>query len=163
MNPDTDFSDYYKAKFDIKIITAISTILVGYGFQQNFFPTYHSLKHKSDKRIIGSVYGAVFLSMFLYTTVSFISIYMFGSSVSKGNILANVAEEKGEWVSYALRAAFLIVIGCHIPFLFFSGKESLLTIVDEIQRKSFSKLLEIQVYGKRQEGHTEGKDVTNIK
>ena len=36
---------------------------------------------------------------------------------------------------------FLIILGCHIPFLFFSGKEALLGIVDELYRHKTSNLL----------------------
>lgn len=33
---------------------------------------------------------------------------------------------------------FLIILGCHIPYLFYSGKEALLIMIDEVMRKSIS-------------------------
>lgn len=89
----------------------------------------------------------------LYATLSIIGIYMFGSDIAReSTILKNVEEEctfhKEEscpWESIVLRFMFMIVIACHIPFLFFSGKEGVLIIVDEISRKSISRALEMKM------------------
>ena len=47
---------------------------------------------------------------------------------------------------------FLTILGCHIPYIYFSGKEALLIVVDEIMRRSISlvltkKLLQTQENG----------------
>lgn len=76
----------------------------------------------------------------IYTIVGFLSIFMFGSALHS-SVLDNIGEERRLWESYLLRSAFLVVIGCHIPFVFFAGKESLLIIIDELDRKSVSRAL----------------------
>lgn len=99
------------------------------------------MKNKSNKEGIKVINASIALTMVIYIILSLISVYMFGSMI-KSDVLDNVNEEKGHWESYILRVAFLIVVGCHIPFVFFSGKESFLTMGDEIFRKSVSSNLE---------------------
>jgi len=41
---------------------------------------------------------------------------------------------------------------CHIPFLFFNGKEALLLMIDEIDRKSCSSVLETRMQILEQQG-----------
>jgi hypothetical protein len=49
--------------------------------------------------------------------------------------------DKSFWEAYLCQASFCIVLMCHVPFIFFSGKEALLILVDEIMRKSISNAL----------------------
>lgn len=68
--------------------------------------------------------------------------------------------------SFALQLLFMVVLACHIPFIFFSGKEALCIIIDELDRRSISKTLDERIaFLNNQEGgkiltttqaHTEG-------
>jgi len=56
-------------------------------------------------------------------------------------VLTNVDEEKGSVISYIIRVAFLIVLACHIPYIFYTGKESMLIFLVEAIDKQMSKAL----------------------
>ena len=73
---------------------------------------------------------------------------MFGSAV-QSSILGNVGDECADGdcpvESVVLRFLFLIVIACHIPFIFFSGKEGVLIVLDEVSRRSISQALDLKI------------------
>ena len=72
-------------------------------------------------------------------SVGILCLYDFGSMLS-GNVLDNIDKETN-WSSYVIRSAFLIVLACHIPYIFFSGKESLLIMIEETRDQSMSTAL----------------------
>lgn len=72
---------------------------------------------------------AAIIVFFVYTIVALLALYMFGSTLNS-NVLENISLETG-WESIVLRFAFMIVVACHIPFIFFSGKECLINIYFE--------------------------------
>lgn len=49
------------------------------------------------------------------------------------------------WEAYLMQAIFLVIMACHIPFVNFAGKESLLIIVDEAHRKSISATISLKL------------------
>ena len=76
----------------------------------------------------------------IYTLVSICGLISFGKAIND-SILVNVGRKYTEhvyWESYMMQVLFLIILACHIPYLYFSGKESLLIIVDELMRRSTS-------------------------
>jgi amino acid permease len=119
------------------------------------FPIYSELKEKTNQECLRSFSIGTYLVTLLYTSFSVLAIYMFGSSL-ESNVLSNVGHQcttdqltgkmECPWESVAMRVMFLIVIACHMPFIFFSGKESLLIIIDEIDRRSISKALELKIH-----------------
>jgi amino acid permease len=112
-------------------------MLVAYSCQQNLFPIYQELQNKNNKELKMSFFIGCMLVLILYVVLGTISLYMFGSELHS-TILWNIGHECVETKarcptqSYVLRIMFLVVIVCHIPFIFFSGKEAMLIIIDEI-------------------------------
>jgi hypothetical protein len=82
----------------------------------------------------------------IYIILAIVTLSIYGSTL-KPSILDNISTRRNDegkefWECYMMQFLFLIVIACHIPYVFFSGKESLLIIIDETMRKSISKTLE---------------------
>ena len=75
---------------------------------------------------------------------------MFGKNL-KSSVLLNIGEAR--WrasddteprtflEAYICQISFMAVLMCHIPFIFFSGKEAVLSVADELHRKSISNAL----------------------
>ena len=114
--------------------------MTAYSFQFNLFPVLSSLKTKTNNNGIKAVILALGISMAIYVALSVLSIYTFGSTL-KPDIIDNVGE-KTTWESIYLRIAFVIVIICHIPYVFFAGKGSFLVLIDEWDRSSISQTLD---------------------
>ena len=62
----------------------------------------------------------------------------------KSSVLKNVDKEKNLY-SYVIRIAFLVVLACHIPYIFFVYKESFLIIYDEAKNHSMTKALQYKI------------------
>lgn len=84
---------------------------------------------------------SVFGSMTIYISLSILGIYMFGSAISP-DLMDSIGEKEYNWSSIILTVSFLILIVCHIPFVFFFGKETFLMLIDEIKRRSISQTLD---------------------
>lgn len=90
------------------------------------------------------------LTLVIYTSVALISIAMFGDNL-QSVVLVNIGTTKTStgatfWESYITQMSFMILLSCHIPFIFFAGKEGLLIIIDELDRKSISSALWHKLY-----------------
>ena len=79
------------------------------------------------------------LSFLIYISLGILSIYIYVSSL-KSNVLTNVDEEQNTY-SYIIRITFLVVLACHIPYVFYPSKEGLLIIFDEAENSSMTKIL----------------------
>jgi amino acid permease len=127
-------------------LSAFGTIFVAFGYQQNAFPIFESLKNKTIPEYQkGSVIGLTFC-VTIYIGVAICGLLLFGDTL-QSSVLINFGEirtpnGKPEWMSAIIQAAFIILLMCHIPFIFFAGKEALLIMVDELDRASISDQLE---------------------
>lgn len=98
-----------------------------------------------------SVTTSLTLVSFLYIFLSITCMFLFGGQiiVEGGNIMENVNKEyvldNSHWEAFVLRGLFMVVLACHIPFIFFSGKEALLIIIDEVQTSKISKSLDLRL------------------
>ena len=116
--------------FNMKLITGFNIIVLAYAYQTNLFPTFNSLgENKSNRTGMKAIAIGISLSFTIYTTLGILSIYTFGTDLDP-SVMSNIDEEANAY-SYIIRVAFLIVLGCHIPYMFFPTKESFLIIFDE--------------------------------
>ena len=97
----------------------------------------NSLISPSKENVHSAVSQAIFAVVVIYFMTAFIGIFFFGSEISE-SILINIGLEGDNWESDVLRVFFLIILICHVPFIFFFGKESVLIVIDEYRSKSIS-------------------------
>mmetsp|Transcript_11012 Transcript_11012/g.16705 ORF Transcript_11012/g.16705 Transcript_11012/m.16705 type:complete len:256 (+) Transcript_11012:358-1125(+) len=128
----------------VSIMSALSVLLVAFGFATNLFPLYSALKVKTNENCQVAVRWSVVIIAMIYLFLSLTAVFLFGKQIeyADANIMENINKELSvdpdRWESYVMRVMFLVVLACHIPFIFFFGKEGLLIMIDEIDRKSIS-------------------------
>ena len=75
-------------------------------------------------------------------TLSCEAVYEFGTKI-KTNILETVGTTRTHSnTTMVIEVAYLIGFVCHIPYVFFSGKESFLIMFDEIFTRRLSESIE---------------------
>jgi hypothetical protein len=82
-------------------------------------------------------YSLILITIF-YMSLSVVTSYEFGSSL-KHSVLDSIDEQTKLDSSLLIRCAYLVGLVCHIPFMFFSAKESFLVIVAETWDKTLSR------------------------
>lgn len=140
LNTDSDFEAYWDFKVGKSTITAISVFLFAFTMQFNILAMYTSMKEKTTPAAMKSVTLVLLMSMTVYFALALMGIYIFGSSLQP--TFLNNLDKFPNLISYAIRIAFLIIIGFHIPFIFFACKEFMLTMIDELMNRSVSKRLD---------------------
>ena len=96
---------------------------------------------QKNERVMAAVKVALLGTVVIYLIVGITCVYDFGDSLTS-NVLDEVDEEKGAVISYIIRVSFLLVLACHIPYIFFTGKESTIIVVVETFDGTMSAALE---------------------
>ena len=76
----------------------------------------------------------IIITTLVYVSLGVLSIYSFGSSLTSD--VFDAINKEDTIYSIIIRVAFLIVLACHIPFVFLPTKEGFLIIIDEAQNRS---------------------------
>ena len=141
-------TEILKPKIHWGTISALSAVMVAYSYQQNVMPIYSELRNKTNEEYKKVSLGGLPLTGSIYVMVGIICSLMFGDKL-QSSILLNLGEATWErngethsfWEAWICQVSFCIVLCCHVPFIFFSAKEAVLIMVDELQRKSISNAL----------------------
>ena len=124
-----------------------------FAFTSNLFPIYSALKEKTNENGL-KVFGiATVIAIVVYFGVSVLGILIFGKNVTlnAGNLISNINEEsqvntgKSLWEAYVMRILYFIIVVTHTPPIFFPGKEAVLIMIDEIDRRSISNTLDERI------------------
>jgi hypothetical protein len=142
--------------------------MLAYSYQQNVFPIFSELRNKNNEEYQKVSARGLIMTAIIYFCVGTICILMFGSTL-QSSVLINIGDakydgsrDKNFWECYICQISFMIVLMCHIPFIFFSGKEALLIVIDETLRKSISNALWHKLQGNKHFSMAkENKDVPN--
>jgi len=107
-------------------------------FQTNLIPTVNNMQIRTTENGLKAAGLSLIFVFLIYTGLSILAIYMYGSSI-QSDIMKNVGSSN--WAGVTISISFLIVLICHVPFVYFACKEAALIIVDELDRKAISQAL----------------------
>lgn len=118
-------------------VNSLFSLIVAYTMQFSLFPTQCSLIDKSKHNTQKATNAGVRFSTLVYVSTGLLAVFLFGDD-TKISILQNFSVSKG-FLNNFLASLFCVVLACHIPFVFYPCKESMLLMIDEVRCKSMSK------------------------
>ena len=147
-----DMDDLVRTKVDLHLITGYFIMIFAFNVQFMVFPTYVELEKRSTDRFQHVSMIDMGIVTTCYIAVGTISLLLFGSEI-KPDVLLNVSSRPGR-ASIFIRLAYTFLLTCHLPYFFFSVKEYVLVIIDELKNRSLSTHLEQKLsdfYKKRED------------
>lgn len=99
---------------------------------------------RTNKSGISAVVMALIFCFSTYTLFSLMAMFSYGIDIQP-NIFENIKQDKGA-ISICLRALFMLIFVCNIPFTFIAGKECLLTFILEYRERVISNQLARQLH-----------------
>jgi len=106
-------------------------------------PAFTELEQRSNDRFEKASLISTVMYTFSYIVCAFSGVIMFGDAVDP-NFLMNVSSLSGS-MSVFCRTSYCFVLMFHIPYFFFTIKEYILVLYDEILDRSLSMKLEVKL------------------
>ena len=107
---------------------SVNIAVASQGFVIALFPIYGDMRKEARPKMMISVFTALAFTCSVYTYLSFISMAYFGSDNIAQSIFENM-KASHDIETTMLLVLFLVIFCCNIPFLFFAGKVSIISIV----------------------------------
>ena len=100
------------------------------------FPAYTELENRSNERFACSSLTSIIIYTVALLSTGTISVFLFGKDI-KPDLLDNLAD-RPSGVSVFLRTVYCFILLFHLPYIFFTVKEYVLVMYDEILSRSLS-------------------------
>lgn len=128
--------DHAHSHFGVVFIGSLPTFITVYTFQTTLFPAFATLKVKTKKNGQLADFCGRIIAFLVYNISPLLAFAIFGKKVEK-NMLKSISKEEGA-LPIILMFVFLVIAVMHIPLIFYTGKEAVLIMIEEIRHGSYS-------------------------
>lgn len=133
-NNDTTHS-YWRPHFGLKMISSYSIFLSAFNYSFSEFPLYRAFAMSNAYDPTTQMLKACGICMgqttIIYIISGILAVYAFGSHLQT-SVLDNIGAEES-FLGTTVQLLFLLLLICHIPYIFRLVKEGGITCVDEIR------------------------------
>ena len=134
--------DPWTPKRSYHAFTSILTTIVAYSYQTSVFPVYNALSSPTPAVFAKVQTLGLATTLVVYLVVAGLGLMCFGTSI-KPSVLLNYGDltdlfGQPLFVTYVIQVSFIVVLICHIPFIFYAGKEGALMITTEKLHRTVS-------------------------